>query len=132
MKGCATSHRLKWRPFPPNEVGRIAQHVRKGEGKDGGQGQCEKVRFNSAHKKHCIELTGVISHQFIISLLLKSSIYFVHIIPRCFILLETEVYYCNGRKTQISPLAEYMHTMRYYITHCCLLLMGAINEMIVC
>jgi hypothetical protein len=23
----------KWDPFPPNEVGRIAQHVRKGEGK---------------------------------------------------------------------------------------------------
>ena len=31
MKGCATSHRLKWGPFPPNEVGRIAQHVRKEE-----------------------------------------------------------------------------------------------------
>ena len=30
--GCATSHRLKWCPFPPNEVGRIAQHVRRGEG----------------------------------------------------------------------------------------------------
>ena len=27
-KGCATSHRLKWGPLPPNEVGRIAQHVR--------------------------------------------------------------------------------------------------------
>ena len=30
---------LKWGPFPPNEVGRIAQHVKKGErwseGKDG-------------------------------------------------------------------------------------------------
>ena len=25
------SHRLKWDPFPPNEVGRISQHVRKGE-----------------------------------------------------------------------------------------------------
>ena len=33
MKGCATSHRLKWGPFPPNEVGRIEQHVRKGEGR---------------------------------------------------------------------------------------------------
>ena len=30
---CATSHRLKWDPFPPNEVSKIAQHVRKGEGK---------------------------------------------------------------------------------------------------
>jgi hypothetical protein len=25
-------HCLKWGPFPPNEVGRIAQHVRMGEG----------------------------------------------------------------------------------------------------
>ena len=25
----ATSHCLKWGPLPPNEVGRIAQHVRK-------------------------------------------------------------------------------------------------------
>ena len=32
MKGL--SCRLKWSPFPPNEVGRIAQHDRKGEGKD--------------------------------------------------------------------------------------------------
>ena len=24
-RGCAASHRLKWGPFPPNEVGRIAQ-----------------------------------------------------------------------------------------------------------
>jgi hypothetical protein len=29
--GCATSHRLKWDPFPPNEVSGIAQYVRKGE-----------------------------------------------------------------------------------------------------
>ena len=36
--GCATSRRLKWGPFPPNEVGRIAQYARKRvgriEGKD--------------------------------------------------------------------------------------------------
>ena len=25
----ATSHYIKWGPFPPNEVGIIAQHVRK-------------------------------------------------------------------------------------------------------
>ena len=31
IKGCETNHRLKWGPFPPNKVGRIAQHVRKGE-----------------------------------------------------------------------------------------------------
>ena len=30
MKGCATSHRLKWGPLHPNEVGRTAQHVRLG------------------------------------------------------------------------------------------------------
>ena len=38
----ASSHRLKWGPSPPNEVGRISQHVRKGEGRkkgwDGGVG----------------------------------------------------------------------------------------------
>jgi hypothetical protein len=33
-KGCVTSHCLKWGAFPQNEVGRIAQHVRKGEGRD--------------------------------------------------------------------------------------------------
>ena len=31
-----TSHRLKWGPFPSIEAGRIAQHVRKGEGKKEG------------------------------------------------------------------------------------------------
>ena len=29
--GCATSHRLKWGPFPPNDVGGIPQHIKKGE-----------------------------------------------------------------------------------------------------
>ena len=29
-RGCSTSHLLKWGPFSPNEVGRIAQHVKKG------------------------------------------------------------------------------------------------------
>ena len=29
--GSATSHRLNWGSLPPIEVGRIAQHVRKGE-----------------------------------------------------------------------------------------------------
>ena len=33
MKGLSTSHRLKWGPFPTNEVGRIAQHIRKGDGR---------------------------------------------------------------------------------------------------
>jgi hypothetical protein len=28
-KGCATSHRLKWGSFPPNEVDRIPQQVKK-------------------------------------------------------------------------------------------------------
>ena len=32
-EGCATSHRLQLDPLPPNEVGRIAQHVREGEQK---------------------------------------------------------------------------------------------------
>jgi hypothetical protein len=26
-----TNHRLKWDPLPPNEVGRIAEHVRNGK-----------------------------------------------------------------------------------------------------
>ena len=33
MKGLWTSDLLTWGPFPPNEVGRIAQHVRKGDGR---------------------------------------------------------------------------------------------------
>ena len=33
LEDCATSDRLKWGLVPPNEVGRIAQHVRKGEQK---------------------------------------------------------------------------------------------------
>ena len=33
MKGLCDHHRLKWGSIPPNEVGRIAQHVRKGEGR---------------------------------------------------------------------------------------------------
>ena len=32
-----TSHRLKWGPFNPNEVRRIAQHFRKGEGRKEGK-----------------------------------------------------------------------------------------------
>ena len=35
MCDLATSHRLKWGLSPPNEVGRIAQHVRNGEGRKG-------------------------------------------------------------------------------------------------
>ena len=38
MKGRATGHRLKWGPFPPNEVDRVAQYIRerdeRKEGKD--------------------------------------------------------------------------------------------------
>ena len=33
MNGLSDQYRLKWGPFPRNEVGRTAQHVRKGEGK---------------------------------------------------------------------------------------------------
>ena len=36
-EGYVTSHRLKWRPLPPNEFGRTAQHVRKGEGRKEGK-----------------------------------------------------------------------------------------------
>ena len=38
----ATSYRLKCLPFPPNEVGRITQHVRRGEGSKEGKGGCDK------------------------------------------------------------------------------------------
>ena len=34
MKELWTSHLHKWGPFPPSEVGRIAQHVRKWEGRN--------------------------------------------------------------------------------------------------
>ena len=33
---CATRQRLKWSPLPSNDVGRIAQHVIKGEGRTEG------------------------------------------------------------------------------------------------
>ena len=36
-EGTVRRHCLKWGPFPPNEVSRIAQHVRKGEGRKGGK-----------------------------------------------------------------------------------------------
>ena len=42
--GCATSHRLKWGLLPPNAVGRIAQNVRKGEGRKERKG---RIRQNS-------------------------------------------------------------------------------------
>ena len=32
-EGCATSHRLKWGPLPPNDVSRTTQHVSKREGR---------------------------------------------------------------------------------------------------
>ena len=30
-KDCVTSHRLKWGPLPPNEVGRFSKHVMRKE-----------------------------------------------------------------------------------------------------
>ena len=38
-----TSHCHKWGPFPPNEVGRIAQHVRKGEIRKAGKMGKERI-----------------------------------------------------------------------------------------
>ena len=40
MKGCATSHRLKWGPFPPNEVDGIA-HSTSGREKEGNKERTE-------------------------------------------------------------------------------------------
>ena len=37
MKGLCDQSSLNWGPLPPNEVGRIAQHVRKGEGRKQGK-----------------------------------------------------------------------------------------------
>ena len=34
MKRLCDQSCLKWGPFPPNEIGRIAQHIRKGEGRN--------------------------------------------------------------------------------------------------
>ena len=43
-----TSHRLKWSPLPPNEVGRIAQYVRKGEErKEGKDEDCHCILVHS-------------------------------------------------------------------------------------
>ena len=33
-EGCTTSHRLKCSPLPPNNVGRIGQHIREREGRE--------------------------------------------------------------------------------------------------
>ena len=47
--GCATSHRVKWGPFSPNEVGRLTQHIRKGEEKIEGKdrrGHIGSVLYN--------------------------------------------------------------------------------------
>jgi hypothetical protein len=41
-----TSHCLKWGAFPPNEVGRIAQHVRKGGGGKEGRNECGSSGLN--------------------------------------------------------------------------------------
>ena len=44
-RGCATSHRLRWGPFHPNEVGRNAPHVgREKEGKRKGRGYSHLIR----------------------------------------------------------------------------------------
>ena len=32
-EGSVARHRLQWDPLPPNEVGRITQHIREGEGR---------------------------------------------------------------------------------------------------
>jgi hypothetical protein len=34
MKSCAFNHRLKWGPFPPNDVGGITLYIREEEGKN--------------------------------------------------------------------------------------------------
>ena len=44
LGGYTTRHRLKWGFLPPNEVGRIAKHVRKGEGRKDGKGTFS-IRF---------------------------------------------------------------------------------------
>ena len=36
-ESCANSHRFNWGSLSPNEVGRIVQHVREGEGRNEGK-----------------------------------------------------------------------------------------------
>ena len=36
-EGHMTSQHLKWGPLPPNDVGKIAQYFRKGEGRNDGK-----------------------------------------------------------------------------------------------
>ena len=51
IQGCTTSHCLKWGPFPPNEVGRIAQHVTMGDRrKDGKDGEKKKIKIAGRFK----------------------------------------------------------------------------------
>ena len=51
-----TIHRLKWGSLPPNEVGRIAQHVSKGEGRKGQVGLIRSLN------KHPAQLLGEVSN----------------------------------------------------------------------
>jgi hypothetical protein len=37
MNAVLPVHRLKWDPLPPNEVGKIAKHVKKEEGREEGK-----------------------------------------------------------------------------------------------
>ena len=45
-EGCATHHRLKWDPLPPNEIDRIPQHLTEKEGLHEGEKGREVRKHN--------------------------------------------------------------------------------------
>ena len=76
-EGCATSHRLKWDLLSTNEVGRIAQHVKKGEGR--------KVR------KDGVINTIVVFQLLIIAFVCDSIVYMIRILYMIKIMYVLEV-----------------------------------------
>jgi hypothetical protein len=54
MKGLWTSYRLKWGPFPTNEVGRMAQHIRKGEGRNERKDRESSITDDYTHVRQVI------------------------------------------------------------------------------
>ena len=56
-KSCANSHRPKWDPLPPSNVGSIVQHIKEREGRKEGKdrwGPENKKVFDWQNKGQCV------------------------------------------------------------------------------
>ena len=72
-EGCATSHPLEWGPLPSSKVGRIAQHVRKKDGR-----KLEKEGQGINPKKYLICVLIIIASE---------SIYYYNYFRRFFVFI---------------------------------------------